>query len=138
MPLGRPLTASEIGYFGITSPLAFGAAACSNPVDLSNYEFATLAVHAGSVNTGAAVYVQRSATSNGTFAGIGASLSFGAGGQYKTVSFSTVSSAVWYRVARNNGTGSAVLAVSIHAQNPRSTPITQPTNTSSNDPVLNP
>lgn len=135
--LGRGLTGSEIGYFGMASPVAIGAAGSSNPVDLSNYGFATLAVHAGSVNTGAAVYVQRSATSGGTFDGFGASVGLNSGGQYKTVSFPTKSSAVWYRVAYTNGTGSAILAVSLHAQEARTTPITQPSNTSHNEPVLN-
>lgn len=135
--LGRGLTGSEVGYFSMASPVAINAAGSSNPVDLSNYRFATLAVHAGSVNTGAAVYAQRSATSNGTFDGFGASVGLNSGGQYKTVSFPLDASPVWYRVAYTNGTGSAVLAVSIHAQLPRSTPITQPTNTSHNEPVLN-
>lgn len=134
--LGRGLTGSEIGYYGMTSPLAFGAAACSNPVDLSNYRFATLAVHAGSVNTGAVVRLQRSSTSGGTFATV-ASLSFNSGGQYKTVSLPLQASPTWYKVNYDNGTGSAVLAVSIHAQLPRSTPITQPSGTSHNSPILN-
>ena len=134
--LGRALTGSEIKYVSALSPGAFGAAGSTDPVDLSNFEFGTLLVHAGSINTGFEAHVLRSGTSNGTFQGIGASIGFNAGGKVGVRSFNAVSSAVWYRVYYTNGTGSANAGIALVGQQPRSTPINQDSNTTVLSTVL--
>ena len=135
--LGRALTGSEIKYVTALSPGAFGAAGSSDSVDFSDFEFGTLIVHAGSVNTGFEAHVLRSGTSNGTFQGIGASIGFNAGGGVGVRSFSMQSSAVHYKVYYTNGTGSANVGILLVGQQPRKTPINQDSSTTVYSSILN-
>lgn len=134
MPMGRGLSGSEVAYITALSPTAIGAAGSSDPFDLSNFTWGTVKVTCDSANL--VVNVARSATSNGTFAQIGASLQSVAS---KTVvrSFTMDSSAVWYLVSYDNGNaGSITPDITLIAQGARRTPIEQDSNTSVISSVL--
>jgi hypothetical protein len=135
MPLGRGLTGSEVKYIQALSPVALAAAGSSAAIDLSGFGFATLVVNAGSINTGAEFHVLRSATSNGTFNGFGASIGQNAGTVIRARSW-VVGSPVWHKLYYTNGTGSMIAAALIEAQQPRKTPVDQDSKTTVNSTVL--
>lgn len=123
---------SAIKYVLAVSPVGagLGAAGSSDPVDFSQMSWGTLLATMGSGNNFTAS-VERSATSNGTFAQFGASVTLTTGsGQVAARSFTMDSSAVWYRVAySNNGAGSVNPAVYLIGADVADVPITQHTNT---------
>lgn len=126
--IGRGLDGSGLQVFTLLSSNDFDGAGCSNPVDLSAYQQATLIVNAGSIETAAEFVMQRSATSDGTFAQFGASIPFSTGSYVAMRSFGANTSAFWHRLYYTNGTGSATVGAILLAQGARFVPVNQPTN----------
>lgn len=110
------LSGSHIKYIQALSPGHWNAAGSTGPSNFGGFEWATLLVTVGcavSANATArlTVDVERSGTSNGTFANFGASLpSLSAGSQMFARSFRVDSSAVWHRVTYNNNNNGSVNA----------------------------
>lgn len=127
--IGRGLDGSAVAVHSMLSANDMQGATCSGPFDLSNYDTAMLIVSLGSVNTNAQFVVQRSSTSNGTFAAFGASVGANTGSQVLVRSFGLQTSNVWHRLYAVNGTGSATAAAVLVAQGARFVPVTQPTGT---------
>lgn len=123
--IGRGLTGSAIRYSLAVSSNDFDVAACTLPIDFSEYQLGTLIVNLGSVNSGFEAVVQRSSTSDGTFASFGASVGVSTGSQLLVRSFGTNTSNFWHRVYYTNGTGSATAGIVLEAQGARFVPITQ-------------
>lgn len=121
--------ASQVQYLVALSPGHIAANGSTNASNFAGFEFATLIVVAGS--TGSAnstvVNLQRSGTSNGTFANFGASTpGFGTTlSQTFVKSFTLDSSATWYRATYHNGGGSVNMAILLELQAARVTPINQ-------------
>lgn len=120
---GYGLNGSSIKYINALSPGDFNAAASSLPYNMGNYTWGTLVVNAGSINSGFEAHVLRSATSNGTFNGFGASIAFDTGSQMGVRSFPMNSSNLFYNVYYTNGTGSAVVGIDLIAAGAREQPI---------------
>lgn len=121
------LNGSVIKIVNALSGVAIAAAGSSNPVDFSGYEGAMVILSTGSApsSNGLTVHVQRSATSNGTFQGFGASLPGGnANNAVVTRSFAINTSAVWHRIAYENSGGSFVGNIEFLLHNPRYEPVT--------------
>ena len=123
--IGRGLTGSAVRYTLALSANDFDAAACSLPIDFSQFQMGTLIVNLGSVNSGFEAVVQRSSTSDGTFAQFGASIGVSTGSQLLVRSFGTNTSNIWHRVYTTNGTGSATAGIVFAAQGARLVPVTQ-------------
>jgi len=102
---------SVIRIINALSPIAIAAAGSSNPVNLAGYEGAMLIASTGSAPgvTGAVFQVQRSGTSNGTFATIASAQGQPTNNTVVTRSFKTNSSAVWHRVHYTNGAGGSMI-----------------------------
>lgn len=131
----KNFSASEILFQTLASPVGLGAAGSTNPVDLSNYQFGNFFVLSNSDS--GVLNVMRSATSNGTFAAIGASLATKASGiAVRGVALN--SSAVWYKLSYdNNNAGSIIYAAGVLGMGARRTPLpTQPTTTQTYSSVL--
>lgn len=137
MPLGRGLTGSEIKYVAALSPVALATAGSGTAIDLSGFEFGTLLVSLGSAGDAAAneFHVLRSATSDGTFNGFGASVGAVPSGSMVARSF-TIGSQIWHKVYYTNGAGSMQAAVIIAAQGARATPVNQDSKTTVYSTVL--
>jgi hypothetical protein len=121
------LNSSQVKIIPALSAVALAAAGSSNAVDLSGFTGGMLIVSHGSTpaTTGLAVNLLRSGTSDGTFAGWGASLpAVKTNGQVATRSFAINTSAVWHKISYdgNNG-GSHITAVTILAYNGRNEPV---------------
>ena len=130
---------SEIKYIPVSSGVRI-ASGSTNPSNLAGFEFATLVVMTGSIGGSTAWQVQRSGTSDGTFAtytslvGISGSA---ASGKIITRSFTLDSSAVWYRVVIDqNGTERNDVSAMLVLQAPRLTPVDQHSDTTSYSDVL--
>lgn len=121
--------ASEILYLVALSPGHIASNGSTNASNFAGFEFATMVVVAGSTGSANSVVVnvQRSGTSDGTFANFGASTpGFGTTmSQLLLRSFTLDSSATWYRATYHNGGGSVNMAVLFELQAPRVSPITQ-------------
>lgn len=130
---------SAIKYIHALSPTAISAAASTPPVDLGNYTFGTLLFSTGS--TAAATLtaaVQRSATSNGTFQPIGASINAPNAGILHARSFVVSSSAFWYKVYYTaTGAASPVISIILAGQGVREAPIDQDSLTTSYSVIAN-
>lgn len=137
MPLGRGLTGSEVKYISALSPIGIGAAGSSNAIDLSGFEFGTMLVAIGSANDGQAntFHLLRSATSDGTFNGFGASVGTVPNGSLVARSF-TVGSQVWHKLYYNNVSGSMNAAVILEMQGARHTPVDQDSKTTVYSTIL--
>lgn len=129
---------SAIKYVQCIVPAAVTAAASSQAVDLSNYTFGTMLVSGGSVAGAITVEVQRSATSNGTFQGTGASVNVNAASTTHVRSFTINSSAVWHRLYYTHTSGSPVAAMYLIGQGVREAPINQDSSTTSYSVISNP
>lgn len=129
----KGLDSSAIKYITALSPTAATGAGSTNAVDLSKFTFATLVVSTGS--TGAAnveAHAVRSATSNGTFNGFGASINAAIAGQLYARSFVVGGSGGWYKVYYTHlGAGSPVMAMFLAAAGARDVPADQDSNTTS-------
>lgn len=123
----RPMNTSAVQYIPALSPTQITVGGSTNPLDLSKFTKATLIVSTGSTAAGTiAVNVQRSATSNGTFQPIGASVSAAVLGSTHVRSFVCESSAVWYRLHyTQTGNGSPVMSMIVAAQGARAVPVDQ-------------
>jgi len=134
--------ASHVKIIAALSPVALAAAGSTAAYDLSNFNFATVIAQMGSGGSAGTnrvlVNVMRSATSDGTFAGFGASFpNLSANNQLYARSFSLDSSANWYKVSYdNNNNGSHTLGLIIVAQAARSAPVTQDDRTTVYSDVL--
>ena len=116
---------SEIKFIPVLSGVKI-ASGSTNASNLAGFEFATLVVMTGSLGGSMAVNVQRSGTSDGTFANyaslVGLSGSAGSG-KIITRSFTLDSSAIWYRVFIDmNNTESRDLSAMLVIQAPRLPP----------------
>jgi len=126
------LNGSAIKIWTAVSGLPNGSGS-TGPSNFAGYDFATVIFSAGSVDGGITLRVERSGTSNGTFAAFGASfpeIQSGASGSGITYvrSFSLDSSATFYRVVRDlDGTTQGGGAVIFMLQGARNVPITQDT-----------
>lgn len=137
------LNGSVIRIINALSGVAIAAAGSSDPVNLAGYEGVMVVVSTGSAPTvaggGMLVSVLRSATSNGTFNGFGASFpAQGTNNKVVTRSFAVNSSATWHRVYYNNGTGGSFIGnIELLAFNGRNEPVvTQESNVSCYSDVL--
>jgi hypothetical protein len=133
----KGLDTSAIKYAQCIVPAAVTAAASSQPVDFSNFTFGTVLATGGSIAGAITVNVVRSATSNGTFNGIGCSLNLNAASKTQVRSFTANSSAVWYKLYYTHTLGSPVCAMYLIAQGSRKAPIEQDTNTTSYSVISN-
>ena len=135
----KGLDTSAVKYINALVPAAISAAGTTTAVDLSDFTYGTVLGTAGS--TGAAaitVNVQRSGTSNGTFASIGCSMVLNVKDKTKVRSFTANSSAVWYKLAYTAlGGGSPIVALYLIGQGARKAPITQDSNTTSYSVISN-
>ena len=121
--------ASAIKYISALSPLDVAAGASTNPFDLSDGRWLNVLVHSDGATT---VEIERSGTSNGTFAKTGCSLVATASG-LTIRSMPLQSSAVWYR-ASYDGTG--LTSIIFEVQGQRKIPVDQHTNTTVYSDVL--
>lgn len=128
-------TGSEVKYIQGLSPVAIAAAGSGAAFNAGAYTNATMLVSANSADL--TVNLQRSSTSNGTFANWGASVPGTASG-LSVRSFVLNSSNVWYKVAYdNNNAGSVIPSIVIALQGAERTPIpTQDTSTTVYSTVL--
>lgn len=116
------LNGSAILHALALSPVALATAGSTTASNLANFGWLTTTVAANSAAL--SVYVQRSATSNGTF-NTALSLTSVASG-LAVRSMPLESSAVFYRVAYNNGdAGSVIAAIQFQAAGARRVPVTQ-------------
>ena len=126
--MNAPMNGSTIRIIQALSGVAIAAAGSSNAVNLAAYEKAMLILSVGSAPTGTGMLVSvvRSATSNGTFNGFGASLpGQNANAKVVTRSFAVNTSAVWHRIFYDNGTGGSFIGnIELLAHNPRNEPVT--------------
>lgn len=129
----KGLDTSAIKFVQALSPTAVTSLACSNPIDFSNFTAGTVILNAGSTAAvTVSLYVLRSATSNGTFQGTGASMAAAVLGKTHVRSFGANSSAVWYQIYRTHvGAGSPVCSITVLCQGAREMPIDQDSNTTS-------
>lgn len=111
-------------YHGIAlSPVALATPGSTTPQDLSNYGWLNVVVAADSADL--QVYIQRSATSNGTFSGTGLSIPSTASG-LSVRGMPLESSAPWVRAAyTNQDEGSIIATIVFEAAGARRVPITQ-------------
>ena len=129
---------SAIKYITAVSPGAslVAASQATGPSNFTGYEWATVIVSLGcppnTAGGGLIVNLQRSGTSNGTFANWGASLPGQSTGSRQTGvrSFALTSSATWYRVQYESNSGNWNGAILVALSHARSHPIpTQDTHT---------
>lgn len=135
MPQGRTgLSGSEIGFILALSPVNVAGAGSTNPVDLSQYEFLNILVESASDDL--TVNLERSATSNGTFAQVGLSMP-GDASKLTARGFALGSSAFWYKVSYDiEGAGSAITSIQFVCHPARRTPVKQHTNTTVYSTIL--
>jgi hypothetical protein len=111
--IGRGLNASAVRYVLAASPLAYAASGSTAPVWFGDHDSVTLVVMTGSLaGPDFTVNMERSATSNGTFATFGASVAATLTNKAYIRHFSTQSSAGWYKVAydiASDGTDTAAI-----------------------------
>ena len=131
--LGYTLNASVLKFVGLASPAAKNTTGSGDAVDATGFEWATLWVHCGSTNVVTQTYsLQRSATSNGTFADFGASIPnlVDASATLHVRSFALNSSAVWLRSAYTlTGATSATYSAGLILSGARLVPVDQQSNT---------
>src|SRR3990167_7168286 len=109
MPIGRGLSGSQTYRVQALSPVALATPGSTTPVNYGEFGWGTLIAIANSAAY--RINVERSATSNGTFAQIGCSLTTTAS-EASQRSFTMESSAIWYRVSYdNNDQGSVIAAI---------------------------
>lgn len=103
------MNGSSIKY--IVAASGTQAAAGSSPAfDLGGYTAATVLAQVGTENSGVVFNVERSGTSNGSFAQNGASMSIG-GSKLGVRRFTNQSSAIWHKVSWSGSfTGTVLLA----------------------------
>ena len=123
------------------SPIALAAAGSGTAIDATGYEWGMLLAIGGSTPTGTGLVlgVERSATSNGTFAQFGASIPHGNTNNTVTSrSFAIDTSAVWHKISYdNNNLGSAITGVALLLFSGRNEPVpTQATGTTGYSDVL--
>lgn len=111
-------------YHGLAlSNVALATPGSTTPQDLANYGWLNVVISANSADL--SVYIQRSATSNGTFAGTGLSIPSVASG-LAVRGMPLESSATWYRAAYTNGNaGSITASIMFEAAGARRVPLTQ-------------
>ena len=131
--LGFSLGPSALKWIGLASPVALNAAGSGNAVNTQGFEWGTLFVLAGSTNvTTQTIHLQRSATSDGTFAEFGASIPnlVDASATLHVRSFALSSSAPWLRLIRTfTGATSSTAAVGLLLGGSRKFPVDQQSNT---------
>ena len=121
-------SSSELAFIQALSALAVAAAGSTNPIDLSEFEFANFVVATNSADL--TVNVERSSASNGTFGQVGLSMAGNPSG-LAVRGCTLQGSPNWYRVSYdNNNSGSATTSIFIVATGAGRTPITQDSNTS--------
>ena len=135
----KGLDTSAVKYIQALVPVSVTAASDSGPVDLRDFTFGTVVGMGGSTADGAvAVNVQRSGTSNGTFASIGASINLSLINKTKVRSFTINTSAVWHRLSwTQTGNGSPIVALILIGQGGRKAPINQHAETTSYSVISN-
>lgn len=131
--LGAKLTGSEVKYVLGLSAVGFGAAGSSAAFDGAGFSFATLLFQANSA--GATAQVVRSATSNGTFNGWGASVT-GVASELAVRSFVLTGGSPWYKVHYNNVAGSVTGCAIVALQGAYQTPVNQESTTNVFSTVL--
>lgn len=125
--INRGLNGSAIQYISALSPTTFAAAGSTNAFQLQDVKHLTVGVFANSAD--AVVNVERSATSNGTFAQVGLSIQSQASGLVVR-SMPLNSSATWYKASYDNGNaGSVTATIMFVGQGMRNVPINQDSNT---------
>lgn len=123
------MNGSAIKYVQALSPLNVAGAGSSNPFELGNTG-RWMNVLVQSASDDLVVNVERSATSNGTFAQVGLSVPGNASG-LAVRGMPLQSSAVWYKISYDmEGNGSAISSVVLAVQGQRDIPLhTQDANT---------
>ena len=128
------LSGSEVKYVLGLSGVALATPGSGAPFFAGGHNYGTMILQTDSADF--TVNLQRSATSNGTFANWGASLPGNASG-LAVRSFVLGSSAVWYKVAYdNNAAGSAISSIIVALQGAERTPVEQDDNTTVYSSVL--
>ena len=118
---------SAVKYIRAIAPDSYSSAASTTASNLSDFAWGTLVVTAGSIAGTLNCHMQRSATSNGTFAEFGASVTAfaeGDAGSLKVRSFKMDSSAVFYKVTHLPSAAAEYAAVVI-ASGARQVPVNQ-------------
>jgi hypothetical protein len=115
------LNGSANKFVAALSPIALAVAGSTNAVDFSDFTHITYGVISNSES--GSLDLLRSATSNGTFAAFGASLTTKASG-IRLRTANAQSSAVWYKVSYdNNNAGSIINAIFVIGQGSRKIPV---------------
>ena len=134
---------SEIKYITALSAATsyVTTSAVTGPSNFAGYEWGTVVISLGSAPNapGLLVNVQRSGTSDGTFAAFGASIAAASVGSRTTLvrSFLLNSSATWYRVLYDNNAGNWNGTILIALAGARRAPVgTQDTHTTRYSDVL--
>lgn len=118
---------SAIKYISALSPLNVEGAGSTNAFDLSDGRWLNVVVAAASDDL--VVNIERSGTSNGTFAQVGLSIPGNASG-LSVRSMPLQSSAVWYKASYDmEGNASALASILFEVQGQRKIPVDQHTNT---------
>jgi hypothetical protein len=122
----KGLDSSAVQYIEALSPGLHGLTGSTTAYDLSKATFCTVLVTAGCISSSFTVNVERSATSNGTYATFGASFpALTAGSESVVRSFVVGGSQPWYRASYIPAAGSATAAILFVAQGQREVPIDQ-------------
>lgn len=129
----KGIDTSAIKYISALSSIALTDGGSTDAVDLSNFTFATLIVNTGSTALGATtVDMVRSATSNGTFNGFGASVNVVTSGQLHVRPFVLSSSAFWYSAYYTQlNAASPPISITLAVSGTREAPIDQESSTTS-------
>jgi hypothetical protein len=131
--LGAKLTGSEVKYVLGLSAVSIGAAGSSAAFDAAGFSFGTILF--SSNTAGGTVNLVRSATSNGTFQGWGASIT-GVASKLAVRSFVLTSPNTWYKLHYDNGAGSMVGCAIVALQGAYRTPVNQEATTNVFSTVL--
>lgn len=131
--LGAKLTGSEVKYVLGLSAVAVGSAGSGAAFDAAGFSFGTLLF--SSNTAGGTVSLVRSATSNGTFQGWGASIT-GVASELAVRSFVLTGSNTWYKLHYDNGAGSMTGCAIVALQGAYRTPVDQESTTNVFSTVL--
>ena len=131
--LGAKLTGSEVKYVLGLSAVSIGAAGSGAAFDGAGFTFGTLLF--SSNTAGGTAQLVRSATSNGTFNGWGASLT-GVASKLAVRSFVLTGGSPWYKVHYDNVAGSMVGSIVVALQGAYQTPVNQESTTNVFSTVL--
>jgi hypothetical protein len=131
--LGAKLSGSEVKYVLGLSAVSIGAAGSGAAFNAAGFTFGTLLF--SSNTAGATMSLLRSATSNGTFQGWGASVT-GVASKLAVRSFVLTSPNTWYKVHYDNGAGSLVGCGIVALQGAYVTPVNQESTTNVFSTVL--